>query len=144
MDRRKEPSFGYRAVHVVLFVERLPVEVQVRTDLQHRWAEVIEKLGDRWGRGLRHGDGVAEPERIAVTSGDGHVTRAAFLAEVQSLGDRLDGFEQLGLEISQLAAAIRTPDPKIKELHRRARTVESGLRDRLQMLLGQCDCDEMG
>ncbi|XVV14657.1 RelA/SpoT domain-containing protein [Actinoplanes sp. CA-131856] len=92
LDRRQEPSFGYRAVHVVLFMGRLPVEVQVRTDLQHRWAEVVENLGDRWGRGLRYGEGIDEPDKVAVTSGSRTITRAGFLSQVQSLGDDLDRF----------------------------------------------------
>jgi ppGpp synthetase/RelA/SpoT-type nucleotidyltranferase len=33
-DRREEPSFGYRAVHVIARVQGRQVEVQVRTSLQ--------------------------------------------------------------------------------------------------------------
>jgi ppGpp synthetase/RelA/SpoT-type nucleotidyltranferase len=46
IDRRVKPSNGYRAVHVVVREVGLPVEVQVRTDLQHVWAESSEKLAD--------------------------------------------------------------------------------------------------
>ena len=42
-DRRIRPSHGYRAIHVVVRVEGQPIEVQVRTPLQHLWAEVSEK-----------------------------------------------------------------------------------------------------
>ncbi|XVU27444.1 hypothetical protein ACQPZJ_10520 [Actinoplanes sp. CA-054009] len=141
LDRRHEPSFGYRAVHVVLFMGRLPVEVQVRTDLQHRWAEVVENLGDRWGRGLRYGEGIDEPDKVAVTSGSRTITRAGFLDQVQSLGDELDQFEQLGYRISRLHATTGD-DPEIRSLHQDASRLEDSLRDRLRTLLGQCD--EMG
>src|SRR5207245_92963 len=36
VDRREKPSFGYRAVHLIPKVRGLPVEIQVRSLLQHR------------------------------------------------------------------------------------------------------------
>jgi ppGpp synthetase/RelA/SpoT-type nucleotidyltranferase len=55
IDRRAEPQAGYRALHVALMVDGVPVEAQVRTQLQHLWAEVFERLADQWGRQLRYG-----------------------------------------------------------------------------------------
>ena len=46
VDRRNRPSHGYRAVHVIVFVLGKAIEVQVRTALQHRWAQVSERLSD--------------------------------------------------------------------------------------------------
>ena len=43
IDRRDTPVNGYRAVHVVVFPDSVPVEIQVRTELQHEWAELFEK-----------------------------------------------------------------------------------------------------
>jgi ppGpp synthetase/RelA/SpoT-type nucleotidyltranferase len=57
VDRRARPSYGYRAVHVVAKSNGLPVEVQVRTDLQHVWAELSEKLADTFGITLKYGGG---------------------------------------------------------------------------------------
>jgi hypothetical protein len=54
-DRRVIPSHGYRAVHVIPFVEGLPVEIQIRTSWQDIWAQWSEKLGDIWGRWHRYG-----------------------------------------------------------------------------------------
>ncbi len=45
-DRREKPSHGYRAVHVVVEISGKLIEIQVRTALQHLWAEVSEKLAD--------------------------------------------------------------------------------------------------
>lgn len=45
-DRRADPSHGYRAVHVITAVSRQLVEIQVRTRLQHLWAELSEKCSD--------------------------------------------------------------------------------------------------
>ena len=39
----------------------LPVEIQVRTQLQHVWAELSEKLADRYGMDVKYGGG---PEAI--------------------------------------------------------------------------------
>jgi putative GTP pyrophosphokinase len=57
VDRRVTPSHGYRAVHVIVEVEGRPVEIQVRTSLQHLWAEMSEKLADRFGAALKYGGG---------------------------------------------------------------------------------------
>lgn len=56
VDRRGTPSFGYRAVHVVVYPEKVPVEIQVRTHRQHEWADLYEKLADLIGRGIRYGE----------------------------------------------------------------------------------------
>jgi putative GTP pyrophosphokinase len=67
LDRRAKPSHGYRAVHVVARSEGLPVEIQVRTDLQHVWAELSEKLADTYGMSLKYGEG---PKNIRKTLDD--------------------------------------------------------------------------
>jgi ppGpp synthetase/RelA/SpoT-type nucleotidyltranferase len=44
VDRRKTPSHGYRAVHLIARINGVPIEIQVRTALQDAWAQVFEKL----------------------------------------------------------------------------------------------------
>ena len=56
-DRRVKPSHGYRAVHVVVTVAGRAVEIQVRTVLQHLWAELSEKLSDVLGISVKYGGG---------------------------------------------------------------------------------------
>jgi hypothetical protein len=76
-DRREKPSFGYRAVHVIAKVAGKPVEIQVRTWLQHLWAELSEKLSDVIDPAIKHGGGPAfcrdflaqTSERIATLEG---------------------------------------------------------------------------
>jgi ppGpp synthetase/RelA/SpoT-type nucleotidyltranferase len=54
---------GYVAVHVVVFPQDAPIEIQIRTAWQHEWAEVFEKLADLVGRGIRYG----QPPRVVWT-----------------------------------------------------------------------------
>lgn len=57
MDRRQKPSYGYRAVHVVVRPRRRPIEIQVRTVLQRLWAEFSEKSADAFGIEVKYGGG---------------------------------------------------------------------------------------
>lgn len=56
-DRRAQPSHGYRAVHIIVRRANKPVEIQVRTLLQHIWAELSEKLSDVVDPGIKYGSG---------------------------------------------------------------------------------------
>jgi putative GTP pyrophosphokinase len=68
-DRRNRPSNGYRAAHLIAEVGGLPVEVQVRTELQHLWAEVSEAY-DRVFPGTKYGSGPTEVLHVLeATSG---------------------------------------------------------------------------
>jgi|CXWL01.1.fsa_nt_gi ppGpp synthetase/RelA/SpoT-type nucleotidyltranferase len=57
LDRREKPSHGYRAVHVVVEMSDRLVEVQVRSTLQHDWAELSEKASDVVGPAIKYGGG---------------------------------------------------------------------------------------
>ena len=57
IDRRDKPSHGYRAVHVILRPNKRHIEIQVRTKLQHLWAEFSEKAADNFGAELKYGAG---------------------------------------------------------------------------------------
>ncbi len=96
LDRRKQPSFGYRAVHLIPKIGGVPVEIQVRTLLQHRWAEFSEKLADRFGSVLKYGGGQSVPKKILEESSKliaNHETqeREMFdtLHDAEQVGDRI-------------------------------------------------------
>ena len=64
VDRRKQPSFGYRAVHVIATARNKPIEIQVRTELQHIWAQMSEKLSDVVDPAVKYGGGDSDIQDI--------------------------------------------------------------------------------
>ena len=59
-DRREKPSHGYRAMHIIVRQASHTVEIQIRTQLQHLWAEHSEKLADKFGVAVKYGGGPAK------------------------------------------------------------------------------------
>ncbi len=57
VDRRQRPMHGYRAVHVIVEIENRFVEIQVRTELQHLWAQWSESLATTVGQEIKYGGG---------------------------------------------------------------------------------------
>jgi putative GTP pyrophosphokinase len=57
IDRRINPSNGYRAAHVVVRISGKLVEIQIRTQFQHLWAQLSEGLADSLGHELKYGGG---------------------------------------------------------------------------------------
>ena len=43
-DYQLEPRHGYRALHAVVRVREQPVEIQLRTELEDRWANFVDQL----------------------------------------------------------------------------------------------------
>jgi ppGpp synthetase/RelA/SpoT-type nucleotidyltranferase len=60
VDRRERPSHGYRAIHVIVKKNGKLVEVQVRSALQHEWAELSEKASDLIDPEIKYGRGVPD------------------------------------------------------------------------------------
>ncbi len=68
VDRRSKPSNDYRAVHLIVKTCGKPVEVQLRTALQHRWAELSEKLSDVIDPKIKYGGGPANVRSLLTKS----------------------------------------------------------------------------
>jgi ppGpp synthetase/RelA/SpoT-type nucleotidyltranferase len=96
-DRRSEPSSGYRAVHVVVYVGTIPVEVQIRTVFQDLWAQAFERLADSWGRGIRYGQEPDDPDRVILQ--DPLMTRRSVVNLLQELSDLIDDVETAELQL---------------------------------------------
>lgn len=119
-DRREEPKHGYRAVHVVVTVQDLPVEIQIRTGTQDLWAQIVESLGDRWGRQIRYGEPPSEPDK-PVNQRMSDVTRRDLWELVASLSERTDAVERFQQavatvrRIQDMDAAAEGPDAEASE-----------------------------
>jgi len=68
VDRRLYPSHGYRAVHVIVRHAQKPIEIQVRTTLQHLWSQWSEKVADVVDSALKYGGGT-EAMRLVLDEG---------------------------------------------------------------------------
>jgi len=77
-DRRIDPKSGYRAVHIIAQVDKIYVEIQIRTSRQHSWADFFERVADVYGRQIRY-DG--DPNGA---SADQIEARREFVKELQA------------------------------------------------------------
>ena len=75
VDRRKHPSHGYRAVHIIVKSLDKMVEIQVRTELQHLWAEFSEKLSDTVDPAIKYGGGDDEVIKAVLTRSSLSITK---------------------------------------------------------------------
>ena len=68
IDRRDNPSHGYRAIHIIVEISGKPIEIQVRSSLQHLWAEVSEKSSDVLDPTIKYGGGSDEWRNVLTKS----------------------------------------------------------------------------
>jgi putative GTP pyrophosphokinase len=99
MDRRLKPSHGYHAVHLIVYESDKAVEVQVRTALQHAWAEMCEKCADIINPAIKYGGG-PEPARSVLD-------RAA--RQIQLI-------ENVESELAQAGAADSAPAHELRDI----------------------------
>jgi putative GTP pyrophosphokinase len=123
-DRRKRSSHGYRAVHVVVNSGGKAVEIQVRTEWQHVWAELSEKLADKVDHAIKYGGG-----------------DKAVQGPLMGLSDAVAGAEDLGLRATELGVPPGTligdlPDELKEGYHENAAMFEQHLGDLQKFLEG--------
>lgn len=90
-DKRRQSTNGYRAIHVIVKKFGRPVEIQVRTSLQHAWAEISEKVADSVGHSIKYG------------AGDENALR--FLAKLSDVTAELEMTRHLKMALSTRRAA---------------------------------------
>ncbi len=118
-DRRENPSHGYRAVHVIVRCQEKLIEIQIRTALQHLWAELSEKYSD-----------VLDP---AIKYGGGDEKIRAFLTETTSSLIGLEGLEsELRLIKMELPSIEETDIRANPDMYEKLITSISGLEENLQ------------
>ena len=85
VDRRLRPSHGYRAVHAIVVVDGVSVEIQVRSLLQQLWAEFSERLSDIVDAALKYDGG-------PKTFRQGLYSISKDIAELEEIERRLHAF----------------------------------------------------
>ena len=128
VDRRAYPTFGYRAVHVIVKIGRCSCEIQVRTVPQHLWAEIVERLADLWGRGIRYG---GNPDQPLTRVGD--ITRQGLWELIRGVSDQVHALEEAAAD-QNFAVATGDAPPGIERVdleqaRRDTREVLARLRD---------------
>ena len=114
IDRRVDPRYGYRAVHLVPRVGQIQVEIQIRTELQDSWAQIFERLADRWGRGIRYGKDPENPE-FRVRSGKTSYSRRESVDSLMKLSDSIFELEDIRQKIENADQNKREIDIKVSE-----------------------------
>ena len=93
---RPKPD-GYRAKHVVARKDGVLIEIQLRTEIQHTWAELVERLDRSLGTRLKAGQ--ADPSvRVALVRGSeimaaferGEIDRAATMVALRAVTAPVD------------------------------------------------------
>ena len=90
VDRRVKPSFGYRAVHLIIKTNQKLIEVQVRTILQHNWAEFSEKLSDKIDPLIKYGGGETEIQDLLVGLSEHFAAYEALEIELNKASNNTD------------------------------------------------------
>ncbi|MCM4080340.1 hypothetical protein [Paractinoplanes hotanensis] len=114
VDRRIIPSHGYRAVHLIVFPDGVPVEIQIRTQMQNFWAQIVEGLADRWGRGVRYGESPQNghlPAEGVIHRDGSPVSRQRVIDDLRRVAGQIAGIEQAEREIESM---VNTPLPPLE------------------------------
>jgi len=88
-------------VHVVVRYMERPIEIQVRTALQHVWAELSEKLSDLVDPSIKYGGGRKELTEILLSiSNTGAI--------VEGLERKLEGMKDRGRGDGEIAELVKS------------------------------------
>lgn len=124
VDRRSRPSHGYRAVHVIVEIEGASVEIQVRTILQHRWAELSEKLSDLMDAAIKYGGGHPEVRELLSRS-------SGLIAGIESSERRLAEFDH----VLQLLGNPPVLEQEVDTAQRSLRVISAAARATFEAML---------
>lgn len=116
VDRRVDPRHGYRAVHLIVYPEGVPVEIQIRTSLQDLWAQIFENVADQWGRQIRYGGAPNPPSMFDKKINRVEVMRLlALLSEgIATYENLIEVLNQIDRDFSRLL--LQDKIPRIEEL----------------------------
>lgn len=106
VNRRANPSHGYRAIHVIVSLGGITIEVQVRTLLQHIWADLMERLADRLGRQIRYGEPPVPPPGMSIEQAHALIrvmmATSEEWADEQAANDSIIGARENPLQVERI------------------------------------------
>ncbi len=109
VDRRQNPSHGYRAIHVIVNYSGKLIEIQVRTSLQHLWAELSEKFSDVIDPAIKYGGGRENIRTLLlrISEAVAEVEKAeAEVASVQALSSQENIEDDIKQEIARMQETV--------------------------------------
>jgi GTP pyrophosphokinase len=107
VDRRMNPSYGYRAVHIIVTTGGRNIEIQVRSKLQHLWAEFSEKLSDVVDPKVKYGGGPEALSRMLAEISGAIAEVEAMEAPYRMLGKARRHSRRIGPEVEQQLSDVR-------------------------------------
>lgn len=119
IDRRDRPSHGYRALHVIVEMNGKSVEVQVRTELQHWWANLSEKFSDLVEPAIKYGGGDTQVlEALSVLSNQiGSIEHdEKYLYGLMLLGKNHEWPQDIARDIVRAQEAVATRKERLVKL----------------------------
>jgi ppGpp synthetase/RelA/SpoT-type nucleotidyltranferase len=87
---------------VIVRVGEWPVEVQVRTELQHLWAETSEKLSDVSDPSIKYGGGTEDVRRVLERMRDVVLKCETVERRLSALPDEQPQKATMALEVSKV------------------------------------------
>ncbi len=126
-DRRQQPSHGYRAVHVIVSCRGKMIEIQVRTELQHLWAELSEKFSDIVGPSIKYGGGDEHTRETLMAA-------SSMIAREETLETEFANKQEL------LSARKSIPDDKkqqIIEIQKRFGEIRQSINDDFRRIISR-------
>jgi putative GTP pyrophosphokinase len=114
-DRRKSPSHGYRAVHIIVHSVGKPIEIQVRTSLQHLWAELSEKFSDLIDPAIKYGGG--DPDALdSLSVASEEIVEVENYERLLSVAMQRGILEDMGLDILKAQQQIAAQRKRVMGL----------------------------
>lgn len=108
------------------------VEVQIRTRLQHRWAETFEKLADLAGRQVRYAEPASDERHQTLV--DIMLSLSGTIAAIEDLRRRLAKRERAVISLQRDVSNLPGEVPEARDLVRRVDALlESVAQDRQEL-----------
>lgn len=133
---------GIERCNIIVKVDGLPVELQIRTELQDLWAQIMERLADRVGREIRYGHLPENPDQRDVITHliDLSVSRIAdcerYRSEVAQIHGRLQSLSAKATADALFPEVVDQAEELKEDALRDEQIIKSTLEEALAIIKG--------